>query len=39
MEMSNHAEGKQTRVEQSKKNSGVNAPIDQIGGVISSDFK
>jgi len=33
------AVGKQTRVEQSKKDSGANAPTDRIGGVICSDLK
>jgi hypothetical protein len=33
------AEGKQTRNNQSKKDSGNNAPIDRIGGVICSDLK
>jgi hypothetical protein len=33
------AEGKQTKNAQSKKDSGTNAPIDRIGGVICSDLK
>jgi hypothetical protein len=33
------AEGKQTRSNQSKKDSGRNAPINRIGGVICSDLK
>ncbi len=33
------AEGKQPRANQSKKDSGRNAPIEQIGGVICSDLK
>jgi hypothetical protein len=33
------AEGKQTKSRQSKKDSGHNAPIDRIGGVICSDLK
>lgn len=33
------AEGKQTKNPQSQKDTGVNAPIDRIGGVICSDLK
>ena len=33
------SEGKQTRNPQSKKDSGENAPINRIGGVICSDLK
>ena len=33
------AEGKQTRGNQSQKDSGRNAPINRIGGVICSDLK
>uniref|UniRef100_A0AAV1TEW2 Integrase catalytic domain-containing protein n=1 Tax=Peronospora matthiolae TaxID=2874970 RepID=A0AAV1TEW2_9STRA len=33
------AEGKQTKNSQSQKDTGVNAPIDRIGGVICSDPK
>ncbi len=33
------AEGKQTRNNQPKKDSGNNAPIDRIGGIICSDLK
>jgi hypothetical protein len=33
------AEGKQTRNNQPKKDSGANSPIDRIGGVICSDLK
>ncbi|OWZ18981.1 hypothetical protein PHMEG_0006833 [Phytophthora megakarya] len=33
------AQGKQSKNSQSKKDSGKNAPIDKIGGVIGSDIK
>ena len=33
------AQGKQTKNPQSRKDSGTNAPIDAIGGLIFSDFK
>jgi hypothetical protein len=32
-------EGKQTKNNQSKKDSGVSSPIDRVGGVIWSDLK
>ncbi len=35
----NCAEGKQFKNRQSKKDSGENSPIDQVGGVICSDLK
>ncbi|KAG6572596.1 Integrase catalytic core protein [Phytophthora cinnamomi] len=33
------AQGKQHKVNQSKKDTGQNAPVDKIGGVICSDIK
>jgi hypothetical protein len=33
------AEGKQTKNDQLKKDSGKNSPIDRVGGVICSDLK
>ncbi|GAB9477897.1 unnamed protein product, partial [Globisporangium polare] len=33
------AQGKQTRNVQSKKDTGVNSPVDRVGGVICSDLK
>ncbi|OWZ11068.1 hypothetical protein PHMEG_00015967 [Phytophthora megakarya] len=33
------AQGKQSKVNQSKKDTGANAPIDTIGGAIGSDIK
>jgi hypothetical protein len=33
------AEGKQTKNNQSKKDTGANSPIDRVGGVICSDLK
>ena len=33
------AQGKQTKIRQSHQDSGINSPIDVIGGVICSDLK